>query len=571
MKPYWKSIFLASVCSIFLGLLASILASLIGPCLQLMMPAKQKSIYSFTELLGSNLGFYTAKLTGLQTISHVDIITLLPVFLLSVAFLKLVFSISQYFLWEHLGELISKDLRQDLVQHYLLSSPMIRKQEKNEFFEASLSPCISVDIKMMREYLVHFYGGLPREALQILFLATVLITLSLKMFCIFFLCLIPAIYFSRKLGKKLRSRAGKALENYSSLTEWLQQRLLGIETIKHYRTESLEIEGMQNLSQELFSKFFRTAKVKARTSPIMEMIAISGVIGVLFIALQDIHEQTLTGSVAISFFASLVMLAQSSSMLAKYFNSNREGSAAIDRIYRLNNFLIRNQAEKRKFSPSLEHTNTLECKNISVTYADAKQVALQNFSYEFKTKRIYCLMGPSGAGKSTLFRTILGLIKPCSGSLAFSKNLSPQQIGYMPQDIVLMSGSIAEIISYPHTSWNEKDIWDALKKVDLHAFVNTLENQIDTKIGRGGSSLSGGQSQRLLLARLYFHKFRLILFDEGTSALDPEVEQCIYDGLLFLKNSEACIIMIAHRPSALQIADELIHLKDGILLDPKVN
>ena len=537
------------------------------------MPDQSATQLSFKKLLGENIGYLLVKLSGKEVINSTELLSYLPGSLILVAGLKTLASVCQSYLWERTGELISKDMRHDTMQAYLHLDPSIRRSELGQKIEADLSSCITTDIKLIREYFVHFYGGFPRESIQLLFLTGVLLALSPRLFALFFLFVLPVVGIVNRLGKKLRKRASKALSDYSLLTEWLQQRLLGIETIKHYQTEEIEIAKLKDLTSGLYKRFVKAARIKSRTSPSIEMVGVAALVLVLYFALDAINKGTLSGSIAISFFASLALVAQSGAMLGRYFNSNREGAAAVKRLLDLQSFLNMHQIQETKQEPVFTDQDSsqfrLICENLSMQYPNTPKPALSKFSYQFKKGKIYCIVGPSGAGKSTLFQIILKLVSPNKGNLLFphgGDEVHPSKIGYMPQDLLLMSGTLAENICYPDTSSESQNILDALEQVGLKQFVEDLPEGINTRVGKEGLGLSGGQVQRIILSRLFYHHYPLILFDEGTSALDPEVEQIVYQGLEKLKNLGSTVIMIAHRLSATRIADAIITLKNGMLV-----
>lgn len=566
----------AWVCALILGLISSVIASLTGPAMQVLLGSGSgDSMFGVRNLLGDSLGNIYFFLSGRDSLSRNELLTLLPLGLAGLSSLKALFYTVQGFLWERAGELISKDIRNDLMNGYLHLSPTARKSQEGKKTEANFSSHLTTDIRMTREYFVHFYGGLPRELFQMMMMAAVLMALSLKLFLLFFLGVLPLVVLVGRLGRKLRKRAGKALSDYSTLTEWLQQRLLGLETIKHYRTENVEIQRMQSLTTGLNEKFLKAARVKARTSPTVEMVAVTAVAGVLVVAFLDIKAGQMSGAVAVSFFSTLALLSQSASMVGRYFNSNREGSAATGRLLDLKNFLQSHQLisldrgtiETKNPTAAEADDVVVESQNISVIYSGQKKAALKDFSWSFKRGVIYCLAGPSGAGKSTLFQALLGLVPVTEGIIVHRCDSKHEITGYMPQQTLLMSGSIAENIAYPDETWDEEKLKESLKQTGLYQDIMALKDTINHNPFRDGSGLSGGQVQRVLLSRLFYHRFRLILFDEGTSALDPEAEQLVFGILKELKNLGACIIMIAHRPSAMSFADEMIYLNKGLISD----
>lgn len=567
IKPYWVSIVFASLCSLILSLCATLLAILVGPALRLLMDMDFSKTVPVSELFGSRLSPFFTMLFKSDEISLQILITSVPLLLLGIAFLKLLLGTSQYYLWERSSELMTRDLRQYLTDHFLNIHPSLRRYQSHEQREATLSSLITTDVKLVREYFVHFYGGLPREMLQIVFIGQTLVLLSPKLCAIFFFGVIPAVSLIQKLGRKLKKRAQLALQDYSELSEWLQQRLLGMETIKHYSTEKLESEKMMLHSDQLVQKFLRAARVKSRTGPLLEFIGITAMAAVLFVAFNDIEKGLLPASVAVSFFTGLALVAQSGAVVGRYVNSNREGSAALERI----RIFVQELDKEENVHITYEASSTgsiLNMDKVEAHYPGNVKTALHSFSYDFKKGKIYGLKGPSGSGKSTLFNLILGNLIPTSGRILFDPSVHKEGLGYLPQNVQFFYGSILDNVIYPDTVPDLKKVEDVLKAVDLWKLVLSQENGLNSLVGGGGMDLSGGQNQRIHIARLLYHKYPLILIDEGTSALDPENENLICKMLTSKAKEGASIIMISHRLAPFQYVDEILNLKEGFLSSP---
>ncbi len=568
IRPYGLSIVGASFFSLLLSLCATSLAILVGPTLRLLLDMDFTKTVSLTELFGPNLGHVLRVFWPTQELSMASLLSSLPYMLLTLAVLKLTVGTSQYFLWERVSELMSRDLRQYLNDRFLNMHPSLRKHRDHEQREAILSTLITTDVKLIREYLVHFYGGLPREMLHIVFIGQTLVLLSPKLCALFFFGVIPGVVIVRLLGRKLKKRAQLALQDYSQLTEWLQQRLMGVETIKHYRTESLESTKMEHHSELMVQKFLRAARVKARSGPMLEFVGIAAMTLVLFIAFHDIQNNTLQASAAISFFAGLAMLAQSGNTVGRYLNSNREGAAAIERV---RGFLLDLQkAEDGVVRSSISYSpidSVLTLDAVSASYPGSHESAMSQFSYTFEKGKIYCLSGPSGAGKSTLFNVILNNLIPHQGQITFANNVQARGLGYLPQDIQLFYGTIADNVIYPNREVNTARLEKILRSVGLWKTIENLPQGVHTIVGAKGRDLSGGQYQRIHLARILYHDYPLILIDEGTSSLDPENENLICE-LLLEKVKEGCtILMVSHRPTPLQYADTILRIQNGRLMN----
>ena len=555
-------------------MVSAVVFSLIGPALKILMMPGVDQLISIKELLGERIASIVWWITDIDQLSIKALWRSLPYMLLGLAALRAVLATVQWFIWERASELVSKSLRSEIIEKYLFFDPLARMGQLDEDGVARLSSAITNDIRMAREYVVHFYGGLPRELSQIFFFMITMVMLSPKLFLIFFVGVAPAMYFIDRMGKKLRTRAALALSDNSALTEWLQQRMLGIETIKHYGTETLELNRMERLNQGLFERFLRAARVKVRISPALELIAVTAMVGVLYFALSTTSNDQTAGSMQLSFFSTLAVLAQAAARVGRYYNANREAGAAIIRLQHLGADLDRGRKETlhQVLPITGNHEAVLHMNDVTVIYPGCSLPALQNFSYTFHKGKIYVIFGPSGAGKSTLFNVLLGLITPSPGSIEMCANAGKSYgtdalpFIYVPQFVHLMPDTIALNVAYPHCQADTQAVRRALTKVGLLEVIESLPNGIETLVGYRGTGLSGGQMQRILLARVYYHRAPMVLIDEGTSALDPELEKLVYMTLREIAAEGSVVLMIAHRLSASAIADALLYLKDGRLI-----
>ena len=570
LRPLVPSLAVAMLFAALLALVASLVTTLIGPAMQILTANGQEEL-TYDLLLGPRLAPWVASWTGSPGTTAGQMLRVLPVLLLSLAALRAFLTFVQWYLWERAGEVVSLNIRDDLTKAYLGLDPNVRRTDASRSLEGALSSSITTDVKLMREYITHFYGGLPREALSVIFLCGTLVLLSPKLTMIFLLGVAPIGWAISRIGKKLRRRASKALSDYSDLSEWLQQRLLGIETIKHFGTEGVEETRMNRLTESLFQRFLGAARVKARTSPIIEAMAVIAMTLVLIIAMGDVASGTASGAVQMSFFATLALLSQAAGKLGRYVNSNREGAAAVDRILAQFSSLTSAHVPSILRSPVYDPGKPyrIECSQVTAQYTGAPTAALRDLTFTFEGGKIYCLAGPSGAGKSTLFNVLLGLLTPTRGTVRLFTSKPWQDtkspVTYMPQKVLLLPESLAANVAYPESTWDDTKMVDAIDRVGLSTLVKSWEAGMHSKLGEGGVGLSGGQAQRVLLARLAYHDSPFVLVDEGTSALDPETERRIQSLLRELAQKGHVVITIAHRESVVEAADVVLRLEHGAL------
>jgi ABC-type multidrug transport system fused ATPase/permease subunit len=215
--------------------------------------------------------------------------------------------------------------------------------------------------------------------------------------------------------------------------------------------------------------------------------------------------------------------------------------------------------------------STVAIEGLSLIYPEKSQEALSNINLILKTGTSTAIVGPSGAGKTSLVDVILGIINPTSGHVKIS-GLSPLgaidkwpgAIGYVPQNTIISQVSIKSNITlgYPEQTFSDQLIWEVVEMAQLKDFVLSLPNGLDTVVGEMGQKISGGQRQRLGIARALITKPKLLILDEATSSLDSQVENSITESINSLSGSLTTIV-IAHRLSTVRNSDLVVFLENG--------
>lgn len=213
----------------------------------------------------------------------------------------------------------------------------------------------------------------------------------------------------------------------------------------------------------------------------------------------------------------------------------------------------------------------IEVRNTTLTYPQKNSPAISNISLAIQAGASVAFVGPSGAGKTTIIDVLLGVLNPDEGSVLISGLPPllavakwPGAVSYVPQDVVIAAGTIRENVAlgYPLETATDELIMSALKVAHLDKFVNELPQGADTEVGERGAKISGGQRQRLGIARAMFTRPHLLVLDEATSSLDGETEASISEAIHALRGSTT-VVMIAHRLSTVRNADIVVYLSEG--------
>ena len=224
--------------------------------------------------------------------------------------------------------------------------------------------------------------------------------------------------------------------------------------------------------------------------------------------------------------------------------------------------------------PDIDHVGfnpTIQMSDVYFKYPNTESAALDGQSYSIIAGSSVAIVGSTGAGKTTAVDLFLGLLDPEYGSVFISGEKPevaivrwPGAISYVPQDVVIVNGTIRENVGLGFNSENvnEELVWDALKAAQLESYVSDLPMGLETQVGERGTRMSGGQRQRLGIARALFTKPKLLVLDEATSALDGETEAAISQAIQELRGN-VTVIMIAHRLSTVRNADSVIYMDKG--------
>ena len=393
---------------------------------------------------------------------------------------------------------------------------------------------------------------------------------------------IPVAYFigislltviTNKLSKKIKLIQKNIVGETTALAGSTTESLRNIELVKSLGLTNQEVDRLNKNTYKILGLELKKVKNIRSISFIQGTMVNTLRQVILFILMWLIfHHQMDAGQlVTMQIFSFFVFgpLQEIGNILLSY----REAEAS------LNNFdtLMKKAPEAEPATPQkLGTVEKLRFDHVSFQHKTASHKAIDGISFNVKTGETIAFVGPSGSGKSTLMKLLVGLYRPKDGKIFYNEldessiNFDDlrNQIGFVTQDTNLFSGTIKENLLFVNPSANEKELHDALTKASCNNLLVRAEKGLDTMIGEGGLKLSGGEKQRISIARALLRNPKILIFDEATSALDSLTEEEITNTIKEIsKAKEQITILIAHRLSTIMHADTIYVLEKGKVVE----
>jgi ATP-binding cassette subfamily C protein len=373
--------------------------------------------------------------------------------------------------------------------------------------------------------------------------------------------LIPvAIVAVQRWAKKLLS---KYWGQYTALGDTFLENLQGLTTLKIYEADEFKHQEMNEESERFRKITMKVLTMQLNSITIMDLIAYGGAaLGVILAVLQlKGGKVSLEGCLLIILLSADFFLPMR--QLGSFFHIAMNGMAASDKIFRLLDL-----PEEEEKTICISGNVDICCKNLQFSYDGERQI-LKGINLEFLRNSFTAIVGESGCGKSTVAAVLMGRNKGYTGSVKIgeaelsdiSEESIMQKITYISHQSYLFKGSVRENLLLGKADASEEELWAVLERVKLAGFLKE-ENGLDTMLAEKASNLSGGQCQRLALARALLHDSEIYIFDEATSNIDVESENDIMEEIYRLAEIKT-VILISHRLANVTGADRIYVMENG--------
>jgi subfamily B ATP-binding cassette protein MsbA len=475
----------------------------------------------------------------------------------------------QTYLAEKIIQVAAARLREDAFAH-------VMEMPVGYFSDAGTSDTISRllgDISTIARGVKVLLGKTLREPLKALGTLACAAFISWKLTLIFLGCAPVTIWLLGSLGKKIKRATKRSLVSSALMLGKLQGVMKALRVVKVYNRQKHEVLAYAGLNRRFLRQILRAAKVQAATGPIMEVLGMVAGSAALLVGTYWIFSANINMSPS-AFFTLLVLLgttAESIRKVSDVWNKVQQANAASERVFAVVDEPVEAQEPDADELPPLKEK--IEFQNVVFSYPDAPRPALRGINLEVTAGQTVAIVGPNGSGKTTLVNLLPRFYNVDTGRILIDardirrctlKSLR-NQVSMVTQNVVTFNDTIAANIGYGKKGATIEDVVAAAKRSFVHEFVEPLEAGYDTVVGEHGSGFSGGQLQRIVIARAILKNPAILIFDEAMSQIDADSEAKIQKALARLIQNRTCFV-IAHRFSTVMSADTIIVMDDGQII-----
>ncbi|MCS6819894.1 MAG: ABC transporter ATP-binding protein/permease, partial [Chitinophagales bacterium] len=414
-----------------------------------------------------------------------------------------------------------------------------------------------------------------REPVNIAVFLAAMVMMSFELTLFVFIMLLVTGGIIGRIGKKLKQTSGIGQEKLGMLISIAEETIGGLRIIQGFGSEKYKAEQFKKINQSYFNLAHRLTLRRELSSPLTEFLAICVICVVLWFGGKLVlKQQMITAETFIGFMVIFSQLIPPAKSFSNAFYNIQKGLASSKRIYEI----LDTQSEISE-SPDAVPINgfhkEIEFRDVSFSYGknDDKET-LRQINLRISKGKIIALVGQSGAGKSTLVDLLPRFYDPQRGEILIDginiKKITLQSLrslfGIVSQEAILFNDTVYNNIAFGCADATMDKVVAAAKAANAHDFIMQLENGYNTNIGERGNKLSGGEKQRLTIARAILRNPPILILDEATSSLDSGSEKLVQEALNKLMKGRTAII-IAHRLSTIQYADEILVMKNGEIVE----
>jgi subfamily B ATP-binding cassette protein MsbA len=490
----------------------------------------------------------------------------------AIVFMYLLKGIGSYvssYLTAGVGQRVVMDLRNDLYRHILGQSAGFFAQRTT----GQLMSRLNNDVGQVQQAVAETAGDLARESLALVGFAALMVYYDawLAIFC---LISAPVIMYPLvRLGQRVRRTTRRSQEAIEHLSHISAEAFTGHRIVKAFGTEAKEAAKFANAGDHLFRTNMKVTAALSSLPPLMEVLGGFAMAGALWYGSREISTGNLTLGEFLSFIAAMFLMYGPAKKLSRVNANLQQAIAASERIFEMLD--VHTEVREQPAAPPLQpFRREIEFCDVTFGYDEGLGRILRGVSFTVRAGQMIAIVGRSGAGKTTLVNLLPRFYDVTGGGILIDgvdlRDVTlaslRSQIGFVTQETVLFDDTVASNIAYGVTLAGRGEIEAAARAAHAHEFIMGLANGYETLIGERGQRISGGQRQRLAIARAILKDAPILVLDEATSALDTEAELLVQEALANLMQNRTSIV-IAHRLSTIRRADAIVVIERGRVVE----
>jgi len=492
---------------------------------------------------------------------------IIPVVVILIFFLRGVATYVQDYLMNYVGESIIRRLRDDLYDNIQdLPIAFIQKEKTGVLMSRVLS-----DVNIVKSMVSTAVTSSLKDSFTIVGLTVVIFYRDWKM-ALFALVILPLAFFPVvEFGRRVRRVSTGCQEAIADLSSFLHETFAGNKIVKAFGMEQYEKERFFQRTLGLFKLEMKAVVARSLSSPIMEFLGGLGIAFIIWYGGSKVLAGTSTAGTFFSFMAAVLMLYDPVKKLSGLNNAVQQGMAAVDRIFDL--METKSEIEEHKNPVELKRgPHRVSFENVFFKYED--DMILKDINLEVRAGDILALVGMSGGGKTSLVNLLPRFYDVTEGTILIdgvdirkaSISSLRDQMAIVTQDPILFNDSIRNNIAYGNREASAEEIKKAAEAAYAYNFIQGFPDKFDTNIGELGARLSGGEKQRICIARALLKDAPILILDEATSSLDAESEMLVQKALENLMKGRTTFV-IAHRLATIDYADRIIVIVNGRIVE----
>lgn len=531
-----------------------------------LVPEEKKdiSVFNLNEWLKSKTDHLIHRKSRTETLK------VLCIFIFLSFLLKNAFRFGEAYWVSYVEQGVIKKLRDEVYEH-ILRQPL-------DFFQqyqtGNLISRVTNDINSLNLAVNRSFTKIIRDPIVIIIFLGILFSISWQLTLVAFVVVPVSGILIRKIGQSLKRKSRRVQERLADITTILQETIYGIKVVKAFAMEDYENRKFRESTNRHFRSVLRQVRLNRLSSPLSETLGVGIMVSVLWFGGQLVlNGQLLNSEDFIRFILILFAIMDPIKSLGDFNNNVQTAMASGKRIFEIIDRPVAVQekpgaVEKKSFEKNICYHK------VSFRYEEQGEWVLQNINLTVNKFEKIALVGSSGAGKTTLVNLLARFYDVSSGAIRIdgidirdmTLNSLRHLMGIVTQEVILFNDTVANNIAYGVHGYSREEIEHAARLANALDFIKQMPNGFDTMIGERGMRLSGGEKQRISIARAILKNPPILIFDEATSSLDSEAEYLIQEAINNLMQNRT-VLMIAHRLSSIINSDKIFVLEKGHILD----